>query len=208
MQTDSQGYIHDLNNLPGIDSPTTPPTRFLYISIYTDQSYYAEYVKCDLFGRTVVLMDIDPNTGTPRLLPTADTANGIYIHSVTTTSDKLCVTFAFRGTAQEIINGSSIQFYGKVILNRGTQNEKTLYPSQTISIAAVSSVDGLDGQIYTLKKEIEKSQVDNLGTLRTNFQYKINHIVGQNAEVLVNNTDFYLVSSFFISFLKVKYHFL
>lgn len=197
MQTDSNGYIHDLNNLPGTDSPaTTPPTRFMYVSIYTDQSYFAEYVKCDLFGRTVVLMDIDPNTGYPRLLPTADTANGIYIHSVTTTSNKLCVTFAFRGTGQEIINGSSIQFYGKVILNRGTQDEKTLYPSQTISIAAVSSVEGVDAKFYGLNTILENVQVDGNQTLQPELIYNLKYIEGTSVTYPVPSTQTLRVTTY------------
>lgn len=171
LQVDSNDQIHDLNNFPGwIDGQGR---RNLNISIYTQQSYSPQLIKCDLFGRTVTLLDIDPNTGTPRLLPVADTANGIYIYSVTTTNNKLRVTFDFRGTDQTISNGSAIEFYGQVIIG-GT----TYYPSRSITIASVKSVQGTDAELWKLYKDTEYAVVVQDKTLNVLLRYAIQHIVG------------------------------
>ena len=171
LQVDSNDQIHDLNNFPGwIDGQGR---RNLNISIYTQQSYSPQLIKCDLFGRTVTLLDIDPNTGTPRLLPVADTANGIYIYSVTTTNNKLRVTFDFRGTDQTISNGSAIEFYGQVIIG-GT----TYYPSRSITIASVKSVQGTDAELWKLYKDTEYAVVGQDKTLNVLLRYAIQHIVG------------------------------
>ena len=182
LQVDSNDQIHDLNNFPGWTDGQG--RRNLNISIYTQQSYSPQLIKCDLFGRTVTLLDIDPNTGTPRLLPVADTANGIYIYSVTTTNNKLRVTFDFRGTDQTISNGSAIEFYGQVVIG-GT----TYYPSRSITIASVKSVQGTDGELFLLNKITEESVVKSNKSLNTLLRYSINHIVGTSAQIITPTTE-------------------
>ena len=174
LQSTGNNVITDLNNFPS-------QMRLQIINYTSSTSLNVQAASLEMFGRTINLLN--PSA-------TESSAQGIYVSSVTTPGvDYLLINFAYRGNASQTIpNGSALKFSGQITVD-GT----TYHPSATIPLTIVNSVQGTDGQIYTLKKEIEKSQVDDLGTLRTNFQYKINHIVGQNAEVLVNNTEFYLV---------------
>lgn len=178
FQVDNADQIHDLNNFPGWTD--TNGRRNLYISIYTQQQYTPIFVKCNLFGRTVTLLDIDPNTGTPRLLPTPDSGNGIYVYSVTqAATNKLCVTFDFRGTDQTITNGSSVEFYGQVTINGTTYN-----PSKSITIASVQNGHGIDADMYTLNKLKEEAIVNGDKNLIVHLQYGIRHIVGNSATIV------------------------
>lgn len=173
LQSTGNNVITDLNNFPS-------QMRLQIINYTSSTSLNVQAASLEMFGRTIDLLN--PSA-------TESSAQGIYVSSVTTPGvDYLLINFAYRGTASQTIpNGSALKFSGQITVD-GT----TYHPSATIPLTVVNSVQGTDGEVYVLKKEIEKAQVDNEGTLRTNFQYKINHIVGQTAEVLVNNTDFYL----------------
>jgi len=170
LQSTGNNVITDLNNFPS-------QMRLQIINYTSSTSLSVQAASLELFGRTINLLN--PN----------DTAQGIYVSSVTTPgTDYLLINFGYRGTASQTIpNGSAMKFSGQITVS-GT----TYHPSATIPITVVNSMDGTDGEVYTLKKEIEKAQVDNLGTLRTNLQYKINHIDGLTADVLLTDTNFYL----------------
>lgn len=178
FQVDNADQIHDLNNFPGWTD--TNGRRNLYISIYTQQQYTPIFVNCNLFGRTVTLLDIDPNTGTLRLLPTPDSGNGIYVYSVTqAATNKLCITFDFRGTDQTITNGSSVEFYGQVIINSTTYN-----PSKSITIASVQNGHGIDADMYMLNKLKEEAVVNGDKNLIVHLQYGIRHVVGNSTQIV------------------------
>lgn len=189
MQLDSNGLITDLNNFPGTNDALGG--RDLFISTYPEmsQSIYPLEVKCDLFGRTVTILTLDPNTGNPVIMPNPDTGDGIYIYGATFGSSKLRITFRFRGNGQQIINGSSVKFYGQVRIS-GT----VYYPSQTITIATVSDSQGNDGEIYTLIKEMEQAAVDNNNTLNVNFKYKVSHVIGASAAEDVGNCSLRIIA--------------
>lgn len=195
MQLDSNGLITDLNNFPG--TTDTLGGRDLYIETYPPidpTRIFPTQLKCDLFGRTVTIMTLDPNTGNPVIMPNPDTGDGIYINSATFGSSTLNVNFRFRGNGQQIANGSSINFYGQIIVDRGTQDERTINASQAITIATVSDSQGNDGEIYTLIKEMEQATVDNNNTLNVNFKYKVSHVIGASAAEDVGNCSLRIIA--------------
>jgi len=151
------------------------------VSIYTEESYTPLSIYCDLFGRTVTILDIDPDSGNIRLLPTPDEAYGIYIDNVTYGSDSLNIVFDFRGDNQTIQNGSLIDFYGTVTINETNYSIRKSLQVNTIT----SAMEGLDGELWQLHKEIEYAVVGSDGNFACKFRYQIHRTVGSTTEVII-----------------------
>ena len=179
MQVDSFNQIHDINNFPGWTDGQGK--RHISVSIYTEESYTPLSIYCDLFGRTVTILDIDPDSGNIRLLPTPDEAYGIYIDNVTYGSDSLNIVFDFRGDNQTIQNGSLIDFYGTVTINETNYSIRKSLQVNTIT----SAMEGLDGELWQLHKEIEYAVVGSDGNFACKFRYQIHRTVGSTTEVII-----------------------
>lgn len=193
FQTNNANQITDLNNFPG--QTDALGRRDLFIKVYSQHSVLPIEISCDLFGRTVVLGRLNQSTSQFVTLPDGpDTANGIYIYSVTViNSTTLRVTFDYRGNnPQTIINGSSVKFYGQIQIS-GT----TYYPSKSINIACVSSVQGTDAEVWKLFKDTETAEVlstndDNNGKLNYLLRYGLIHIIGTSASFDQPETGMYI----------------
>lgn len=172
LQVDSNDEIHDLNNFPQyID---------LQVVNYNNaQSLNVNAAYIDLFGRQLDLLAIMQGQA-------SDTADGIYVQQVTFGgTDRLSIRFNWRGSAGQVItNGTVITFSGQAVVDGTTMNL-----SKTITLGAVSTVQGTDAELWQLYKEKEFAQVNSSATYSRTLIYKIQHIVGTTGSFIAPTSE-------------------